>query len=223
MAVEIKLFVEGGVLNSENVNIQTINNTVKLRESFYKLFAQSVDPSVFRLEVYMGASDKNTAKLFKNDVAKKADALLLIDLDAGIYKDKAGKLKALDLVSISNRVFFMVQEMEAWILSQPDKIEECFYYLKRVKENLEIADDNTIKDKDIEKILKPSEKLKVILGRYFLVEKKGKQKKKKYDSKLKDGSDLLMLLDSSRLRKSFEDVNNLLIILESYHQKPDNL
>ena len=108
----------------------------------------------------------------------------------------------------------MVQEMESWIVSQIDKID--LYYknkFHRKREDEKLSNHKSIKNKHPEDIIKPNKVLKIILGRYFSY-KHNKNKNKKY-SKLKDGADLLSILNSNELKKIFTDFNNLIIKIES--------
>jgi hypothetical protein len=204
MAIVLKIFIEGGVLPNANINAQTINNSERLRESFYKLLSKKVDPSMFTLEVNVNAGISNVIKTFKSELEKGSDNLLFIDLDKPKeYRNE--RLEELGLEELSSEVIFMVQEMEAWILSQPDKIEECFAGLKRIRNNELIADDNNLKDKHPEIIKNPSRVMQTILGRYFRIEKRGIVKKKKY-GKLKDAPQMLEMLDWNGLETTFEDV-----------------
>lgn len=204
----VKIFIEGGVLSHPNVSVQTMNNTQRLRESFYYLLSQNHSPSQFKLEVEIGGGFKQTIKFFKAQLQKGQDVYLLIDLD-GNRMQKKQKLHEFELTDkiYENRVFFMIQEMEAWMLSQPDKIEDCFQHLKRMKKDRKLEDDSTIKDKHPENIVKPSEKIGILLGRYFRVIKRGKERKKKY-KKLNDGPILLQSLDLNRLENLFKDVKD---------------
>lgn len=207
MAV-IKIFIEGGILPHPNISVQTLNNSQRLRESFYDLLSQKIDPNSFQLEVEVGGSVLNTIKFFKTEIANGKAPLLLIDLD-DLPANKPTQIQSFDLEQAAKKklVFFMVQEMESWILSQPDKIEKCYQHLKRVK-LADVFGEDEILQQHPEEINKPSDKLATLLGRYFRVEKRGQWKKKKY-KKLKDGADLLELLDFSELMLVFEDVSAL--------------
>jgi hypothetical protein len=70
----------------------------------------------------------------------------------------------LELSNEKDQVFFMVQEMEAWMLSQPNKIE--FFCLDtgliRKREDERITDNQLLKGKCLEEIEKPSGKLNTI-------------------------------------------------------------
>jgi hypothetical protein len=112
------------------------------------------------------------------------------------------------------KVFFMIQEMEAWILSQIDKIEEFGKNegLIRKRNNEEINNNSLIKNKHPEQINKPSEKLDTILRQYFDVVKirRGKERKigKRY-SKAKDSPKLIGLLKLPILMQYFDEAKRL--------------
>lgn len=201
--VEIRIVVEGGVLESSNHSVLTVNNSEKLREGFYKLFSQIIDPSAFNLIVELGAGYKSASNIFKKHTISNSKTSLLIDLD-GPKSKKETRLDELNITEYKTRVFFMVQEMEAWILSQPDILDK-FYSSRFIREKItkKIIDDELFQGHS-EDISKPSEKLKVLLGRYFS-EMKGNVKKKKKYGRLKDGPILLAELDPFKLVEIFED------------------
>lgn len=90
----------------------------------------------------------------------------------------------------------MVQEMEAWFLKQPeclDRWAELEGYSRKDAE-FNISNHSLIKGKDIELISKPSEKLALIMRRFFF---KG-SKAAKY-GKLKTSPQLLDSLDIGSL------------------------
>jgi len=208
MAV-ITIFIEGGVLEHENQTIQTLDNSQRLRESFYKLLIQEFKETDFKLEVEIGGPNLQTIKFLKEALENNKYAFGLIDLDVS-NDERQNKIKELNLSDqeVVERVIFMVQEMESWILSQPEKIEQFYTNLKRRSPHKKLEDDDTLKNIHPEEISSPSRKIHVLLGRYFMIEKKGKQKKKKYN-KLKDGADLLELLDYHKLKTTFSDVKRL--------------
>ncbi|HDN27987.1 MAG TPA: DUF4276 family protein, partial [Thioploca sp.] len=113
------------------------------------------------------------------------------------------------------KVFFMIQEMEAWILSQVDKIEEFGKDegLIRKRDNEEISGNSLIKNKHPEQINKPSEKLDTIFRQYFDVVKirRGFERKigKRY-SKAFDGPKLIGLLDLQTLMQYFDEAKRLI-------------
>ncbi len=94
--VDITIYAEGGVLPSDDIAVQTIDNSEKLRESFHTLLAQIVDEDNFNLNVEIGSGEKQTVKFFKSQLQKQFSALLLIDLDASTVR-RTEKLQILGL------------------------------------------------------------------------------------------------------------------------------
>lgn len=204
--VDISIFIEGGVLPNDNISVQTIDNSDKLREGFYSILSQLVPSTEFNIKIKQGSSNKQTINFFKTKIKKDANSSLLIDLDCSKH-EKATKLSEFELTGYSENVFFMVQEMEAWIISQIDKVD-AYYKNKLIRKRTGIALSNHHKIVNIhpEDIVKPSTVLKEILGYYFITKFR---KKKKY-GKLKDGSILLSLLNANDLQTTFEDFDNLI-------------
>lgn len=218
--VTITIYLEGGVVPHLNDSAQTVSNSIRLREGFSKLFRKVLSTNDYKLEIKPSGGYQQTSKEFKSVLNKGKEIILLIDLD-GPKSKKPNKLKELGLTNVANKVFFMIQEMEAWILSQPDKIEQFAQKEQFVikNEKRRVADNNLIKGKNIGDIKKPSGRLSTIFEQHFQVIKqrrgqKSKPKKRSY-GKLKDAPSLLELLDLSSLRKSFEDVENLILYIES--------
>lgn len=206
--VEVTIFVEGGNLNNQGSN-------VPLRESFSKLLMSGLKKKNFKLNIDLRGPNKQTIKDFKNN---PANILVLLDLDAP-KTERENKLVEFGLNNAPDKVFFMIQAMEAWILSQPDILEKYITETypksgrKRVDENIE--DDDILKNKQAQDIEKPDEKLHVLLGRYFYYEKNNTKKKPKYKSKITDGAAMLELLNISELSNQFIDVKNLLNTIEN--------
>ncbi|MGL5890366.1 MAG: DUF4276 family protein, partial [Bacteroidia bacterium] len=93
-------------------------------------------------------------------------------------------------------VFFMIQKMEAWLLSQPE-ILNSFYSTKSFDQYL---------NKNPKSFQKPDEEI----NRHARRTTKGEY------HKIKHGITLLQLLDGSKLKKSFpEDFEQLIESLES--------
>lgn len=211
--VNITIFIEGGILPNDKINVQTIDNSERLRESFYDILSQLIPPNKFNISIKQGSGNKQTIKFFKTRIKKQEKSILLIDLDERKNK-KNKRLSDFELTDYQENVFFMVQEMEAWIISQIDKID-LHYKGKflRKKINIKLSNDKNIFLKHPEEIEKPSKVLKIILGRYFSYPM-NKKRNKKY-SKLKDGADLLSILDADELKKTFSDFNDLIIKIEN--------
>ncbi len=198
--VIVKVFFEGGSDPRDKSNAATVDNTSRLRESFNKLLNAGFEEEKVRIQAVPAYSISNAVKI------REKGSLLLIDLDG--TKDKKNKrLNDNQLTEIQDFVFFMVQMMEAWILSQPEVIEEVFRYYK-AKLSL-VKDDSQIKNKHPETIIKPDFVLDKILQRYFIVKKGNKEKKLKY-GKLKYSPDLIENLNIHKLKNTFKDVELLI-------------
>jgi hypothetical protein len=209
--VEITIFVEGGVVPNEKDSVLTVDNSQRFRESFRKLLSQLVNNQNFKIIIENRGGYPHTIKSFKNSLLKNENSFLLIDLDKP-PTERVNQISYFKIENEQDKVFFMVQKMEAWILSQPEKIEECYKYLKRVKTEQPISEDNLLKDKHPENIYQPDSVLNIILQRYFEYEKQGKVKKKKY-GKLKDAPDLIEKLEVEKLKSTFQDVERIYDVL----------
>jgi len=211
--VEVKIVIEGGVLSHDNLDVLTISNNAVFRESFHKLLTQIVDPYTFNLEIEMGGGEKSAANIFKKAVEQKR--CLLIDLD-GKAETRANRLVYFELENYSDAVFFMVQKMEAWILSQPKAIIAAMQHHQSKKEENEILTD-TIFSKEPESIVHPVKQLNTLLSRYYFMKKRGIEKKKKY-GKLKDAPYFIQYLNAQLLKDTFIDVCNLFEYLQLSNQ-----
>jgi hypothetical protein len=205
--VEITVFVEGGVVPNEKDSVLTVDNSQRFRESFRKLLSQLVNNQSFKIIIENRGGYPHTIKSFKNSLLKNENSFLLIDLDKP-PTERVNQISYFKIENEQDKVFFMVQKMEAWILSQPEKIEDCYKLLKRVNTEQPISEDNLLKDKHPENIYQPDSVLNTILQRYFEYEKKGKVKKKKY-GKLKDAPDLIEKLEVEKLKSTFQDVKRI--------------
>lgn len=153
----------------------------------------------------MGAGYRNSAKMF---VKNSEDHYLYVDSDdADTNKwfdrlDDTDPAKAIVIpADAKDKVFFMIQEMEAWFLKQPECLDrwgaEQGYI--RQKQGTEIASDNQIAGKDIESLSEPSRIVGVIIQRYFeRTMPDGKKKKVKY-GKLKSAPAIVDNLDEQAL------------------------
>jgi hypothetical protein len=216
--VTITLYMEGGVLANPRVPSLAINNSAALRQSLKLLFEQGIDDTLFRFIIEMGGGEKQAIKFFEEKHKLDSNALLLIDLDNPKSQKEVKLAWVCDGWGIATedakaRIFFMIQTMESWILSQPDKIEHC--YLGDKISTKPLAEDEILAGKHPEDIAKPADKLNTLLARHFEYDKAGKKKKRKYASKLKDAADLIEKLDLARLRKDFDEVEALITRINS--------
>lgn len=208
--VDITIYIEG--VQSENPAVLTVDSSALFRENFHQLFSQKLSPTEFNLRIKPFGSITQARKMLEQIDTQGINAVLLIDLDVPKEKkdERLNQYKPFD----TTQVFFMIQEMEAWILSQVDKIEAFGKDegLIRKKEQENINNNVLIKNKHPEQIKKPSEKLDTLLRQYFDVSKirRGKERKigKRY-SKAFDGPKLIGLLELQTLMQYFDEASRL--------------
>lgn len=210
----IKIMVEGGIVQHQNDSVRTVSNSQRLREAFYKFFSQELDHFDFKLEIEMSGGWIQTKQNWLNSLASNPNTFILVDLDKAPGRENERLLEL--QIGEANRelVFFMTREMEAWFLNEPEIFDSVFSHLKRIKIEQNISEDSSIKDKDIRDIPKPSSVVKVILGRYFRVQKNGKIKKMKYN-KMREGADLLEAISLAKIKSSFPNIMNLIDTIHS--------
>jgi hypothetical protein len=210
--VEITIMIEGGAPDSSS-DIATVENTESLRESFHRIFSESLGYEV-KIRVQPLGGYRNAARIFSESTT---DVYLFVDLDdkkenIPNWFEKLiteNPLKPIEIpASKKPKVFFMIQEMEAWILKQPEAIENWglknHYVRKHPTEK--IADHSLISRKNIEDLAKPSVKLNLIIKHFFRKEYRGKKKIIQY-GKLKTAPDLLDCLDVSKLKATDSEFN----------------
>lgn len=171
----VKLFIEGS----------TDRTNGNLREGFAKLFGQKLKDQMPRL--VMGNGKDQTIDKFMND--NSDEKFLLIDLDKN-ENQRTSEITALGLSKYQRSSFFMIQEMEAWILSQPNVLDA--YYKGGISKQIPSKHSKEISD--------PSDELVKLTKR---------TRKGEYH-KIKDAVNLLPLLDLSQLEIDFEDVKKLI-------------
>lgn len=200
--VKLNLIVEGGVY-TDNVSADTANNVEALRESLHKFFTRLLGRDDVEITIFMGNGYRSAAKQF---IEEQAPIGLFVDSDLP-PEDKHlwfNKLNNSEYPERSiiipqekiNSIFFMIQEMEAWFLKQPYCLEKWAQkegYTR--KKHTSIARHSLLKNKDIEKISKPSEKLTIIMRCFFTKNKKAA----KY-GKLKTAPGLLDALNVPALK-----------------------
>jgi len=217
--VTITVFIEGVGYPNPNPAADTVDNSAVFRKSFHQLFSQVLTAPI-DLEIEPGGPNRQAIIFYKRSVGKGETARLLIDLDADLTH-KAARITEFDLSGHEATCFFMVQEMEAWLLSQPEKIDlyATESGFKRARPEESIANNNLIRNMHPEQIVKPSEKLNTIFRQYFKIEKKNRPKPKSY-SKTKDGSAMIAYLDMNHLMQTFEDARNLIGSISNTTDQP---
>ncbi len=166
-----------------------------LRASFGKLLGQAQRPMP---DIKMSNDMAETIKKFLSETNNRNSSykkvLLLIDLD-GPEATRADWLATHELTQYKQHIFFMVQEMEAWFLAQPNVLD---VYYPRLKHDLSGRPPMAI--------AKPSDELV----------KRTKNSSKGTYAKVRDGAQLLMKLNLLQLQADFPDVARLVAAL--WHQ-----
>lgn len=161
-----------------------------LRQGFHKLLVQKLEGSMPR--IVMGEGKKQAIDKFFNSGNDRIPNLL-IDLDKEEAK-KNDDIEENNLSEKSDFVYYMIQEMEAWFLSQP-KILDSYYCAKL---------SDKIPKRPVKEIPNPSDLLYTITQ---------STKKGKYH-KIKHAVDLLQQLDATKLMKGFEEFDKLINTLK---------
>lgn len=179
---KILLFVEG---DSDTTN----GNLRQGLESLLKCRISKKMPTII-----LGGGKTQTIKKFLKNERACDEALLLVDLDVddtNIDKDLIDN----NLVERKADVFYMIHEMDAWFLSQPDVLDS-FYGLdaqgKKISEKIpkRPAKDIPNPDELLQKITKTTKR-----GSYH---------------KISHAVALLQRIDPHQLEKDFQDFDNLI-------------
>lgn len=167
------LFIEG--------TTETSNGS--LREGFHRLIEQKVKGNMPTIS--MGEDKIRTINKFKSSNNSK----ILCDLDAPLT-EKENDLKEHGLIEYRCSVFYMVQEMESWFLSQPEILDR--FYNKSISTKLpkKHAGEFSKPDEELQRLTKDTTK-----GTYH---------------KVNHGVQLLKLLDADKLCKDFPDFKRLI-------------
>ncbi|MEA5259246.1 DUF4276 family protein [Arcicella aquatica] len=206
--VEVSILLEGGVHPNSNASADTFDNSERLRESFHQLLSKGLNNTEeIRIEIDTKASYTSVLKAIKSGKEVSSNTLALLDLD-GDESQRNKRIVQYGLEEYRDFVFFMIQTMESWILSQPDAIEKTFVSYDKIMD-LPIAENELLKGLLPQSISQPDKVLNSLLLEYYQYERGGKIKKVKY-GKLKNSYLLIEQLDINELRRQFADVNNLL-------------
>lgn len=200
--VTVTIYVEGGVLDFQNQDAATVSNTESLRQAFHRIFSALCKDEVSIIVIPCGGY-KSAVKLFLTK-GKNNDSVF-VDLDSEKSRiphwfDTLQKEGVEVSVARRKYVFFMIQEMEAWILKQPECIalwaNRNGFVRKHESEKIEFHP--SIKDRDIESIQKPSEKLGLIIRHFYARVSSDGQKTVRY-GKLKHSPAILDCLNVDKL------------------------
>ncbi len=209
--VDIRIIVEGGAPTYSS-DVSTANNSESLRQSLNSFFCRLLGREDIRIIVGFGY--RNAAKLFVED---KSYNYLFVDSDTpkaqikGWFEKLKTENKNKPIViplERQNDVFFMIQEMEAWFLKQP----ECFEMWAKIEgyEKSDFSDiqkHSLIRNKNIEDITKPSKITELIMKHFFYKKINGGNKKHAKYGKLKTAPILLDCLDVSLLEKQDSELH----------------
>lgn len=205
--VKLNIVVEGGV-SLNNVSANTANNVESLRQSLHKFFSKVLGRDDLEITIYMGSGFHMAAKMY---IQGETSDCLYVDSDEpkttiGQWYEKLVNPENPERTIIipeerKPRIFFMVQEMEAWFLKQPECLNRWAIkegYLRK-KPNDPIENHSLIRGKNIEEISKPSEKLAILLRHYFEKKQPNTKKKMAQYGKLKTAPNLLDSIDTDSL------------------------
>lgn len=157
-----------------------------LRKGFNKLLSKKLSGKMPR--IVMGDGKKQAIDKFQNS----NNSLLLCDLD-GPEEKRERDISEHSLYESQHRVYYMIQEMEAWFISQPDILDK-FYSTDLTKK---------IPRKPATAFENPDEKLQD----WTRETSKGKY------HKVRHGTILLEMLDADRLMNYFPDFKRLVTTL----------
>lgn len=178
--VNLNIIVEGQSVHDDMAE-KVASNAASLRQAFNEFFTDVLDTEDIRVTIFMGDGYRNAARRFADG---EGNECLYVDSDRP-YDERMEWFNSLvnekhpeKTITIPenkiDKVFFMVQEMEAWFLKQPQCIErwcsENDYNRKHPDEI--ISEHSLIRGKNIEDIQKPSEKLSILIRKYIYNGKK---------------------------------------------------
>lgn len=220
--VTVTVYLEGGTNPNElNADALASSNVSVYREEFESLLTQALDTSEISLIVESKGPISAVKAEYARVKAEGTSAVFLIDLD-----DRAVEIPRRLADNFQNEpaagiVFFMVQKMESWILSQPwiiDELarEENWQRDKKYPDTVAVADSNLLKVAHPENIKNADTALNTICTRYF---KKYEARRKKQVNvrygKTKHGPRLIGLLDLELLCGTFSEADRLVKYLRS--------
>lgn len=210
--VDITIFVEGGDV-ALSADSRVTANTEVLRRSLHRIFSDILGQEV-GITVSMCGGNRLAVKNYLK--SKEERTCLFTDLDGPedsveqFYQqmeNAAGESHIIVPNERRSRIFFMIQQMEAWILSQPDAIElwaVSGQYSRRHAET-RLADCKQLSGKRAEDIPHADKVLNDIISHFFFIVKNGVRKKAKY-GKLKTAPALLNQLDVKSLCSSTSEL-----------------
>lgn len=143
---------------------------------------------------YSQGGKSQTINKFKTNKIDSKQTLVLVDLD-GPESERVTDLESQNLLDRKDDVFYMVQEMESWFLSQPEMLNK-YYGIDNNKKNI----SDKLPKKPPSEIANPDKVLKKIT----------KNTQKGEYHKIKHAVELLKRLDADKLEKDFVDFKRLI-------------
>lgn len=162
-----------------------------LRQGFDKLLSKKMDQN--KPKIILGNGKSQAIKKFLHFIDEGEEVGLLMDLDqpeANRNKD----LQAQKLEKYKDQIFYMIQALEAWFISQPEILDNYF--------NSDIS--KKLPKRRPAEIPEPKDALK----------KATKGTKKGEYHEIKHAVELLKRLDATKLESEFPDFKNLLTFLK---------
>ncbi len=159
-----------------------------LKQGFSRLLSQKLKGNMPKIN--MGNSTEETLRKLKY-CKKDVSGFALIDLD-GCEQERGKRLKDIEneySIGDKSRIYFMIQEMEAWFLSQPEILNE--FYGENISAKIPV--------KNAKQFNNPDEVLENLTE---------KTRRGKYH-KVRHGVQLLKRLDANRLQEYFSDFDEL--------------
>lgn len=145
-------------------------------------------------KIILGGGKTQTIKKFFHNVYGAEKLFLLIDLD-GPEQQKESDLYANGLAPNYDKVFYMIQEMESWFLSQPEILDDFFG-----KNNKGKSVSEKITKRKVLEIPYPKDELKKIT----------KDSRRGVYHEIKHAVELLKTLDPEKLENDFQDFRLLI-------------
>ena len=215
--VKVSVYIEGGAPNCEKVDVATMTNSAVLRESIFKIL-KGVSGQEIDISLDLKGSRDSACKAFASVDDKSLS--LFVDSDCpnstlfswfDQLKDNLGQPIIIPEEK-KEKVFFMIQEMESWILKDVESLERCAEKEGWIRnDDSSIPSHSLIRNKDIEEIEKPSDKLALLLKHFF---KDSKGKKIKYQ-KLKTAPSLLDCINPSLLKSRDSELQRFSYYVET--------
>ncbi len=184
-----------------------MDNSVALRQSLHRIFSEILNQGV-QITVMLKSGIIASYKKFTSEYTESL--ILFVDSDCSPEKmsswfdnfekkenekrKKHGEEPNFQIpVQYRKKIFFMIQEMESWILKDFSSIEKWAKKndYKRLREKEDMSQHTLVKARNIECIKKPSEKLNSLFKIYF---EKNNGEKVSY-GKLKTAPSLLDCID----------------------------